>query len=292
MKSNSDKIVKNGFREMNNSSLTVCSIVRDCNSSLVKNIPIIEKIRSYFSSSRVIIFENDSVDGTKNTLEKWRNDHTNVIIKSSYYDRITIPNENTSGINKYFSSYRISKMVEFRNNYLNILNDYNNKTDYVIVVDLDVSKIDIHGIAHSFGLANEWDVVCANGYSFSPLLKKRYHDTYALIELGKENEIQTEESIYQNLYIWSFLKSGMPLIPVYSAFGGLAIYHYNVIKNKKYRLIMNNDKKVEVKCEHVSLCHDIRKSGYTRIFINPNMTLCNHTLTLNVIMNYLKRRFK
>ncbi len=284
--------IKNGFELMNKSSLTICAIVRDCNRALKRNIPIIERIRGEFNTSNVIIFENDSVDGTKLTLEKWKKDYQNVNIVSKDNNETTISSECTKGVNKYYSKYRISKMVEFRNAYLNVLNESNFNTDFVMIIDLDVSKLKINGIAHSFGLSNEWDVVCANGYSYSPLLKKRYYDTYALIELGKDKEIQTEKSIYQNLAKWSFLKPGLPLIPVYSAFGGLSIYHSDVLKNKKYRLMMNNDKKVEVKCEHFALCHDIRQSGFTRIVINPNMTLCNHPLSLSMILKYLKRKMK
>lgn len=293
MKDYQKETIVNGFELMNKSSLTICAIVRDCNRALKRNIPIVEQLRSKFKASNVIIFENDSIDGTKQTLEKWKKDHQNVTIISKDTNQITISSEYaTNGVNKYYSDYRISKMVEFRNYYLRVLNESMPKTEFVMVIDLDVSKLNINGIAHSFGLSDEWDVICANGFSFSPNLKKRYHDTYALTELGKENEIQTEKSIYQNHNTWSFLKPGLPLMPVYSAFGGLAIYHYDALKDKKYSVMMNNDKKVEVKCEHFALCQDIRRSGFTRIVINPNMTLCNHTLTLGVLISYLRRKMK
>jgi len=256
------------------------------------NIPIIEKLRSSFIESHVIVFENDSIDGTKQTLEQWRKNYENVNILTNDYNQVTIPTEYSNGINKYYSYHRISRLAEFRNNYLNAMNNLKIISDFVIVLDLDISNLNLNGIAHSFGLADEWDVVCANGYSYSPALRKRYHDTYALIELGKENADQTEASIYQNHTIWSFLKPGLPLIPVYSAFGGLAIYHYNVLKDKKYLILKNRDKRVEVRCEHFSLCQDIRNSGFTRIYINPNMTLCNHVLTWKVIINFIMRRLK
>ncbi len=292
MRITNNKITLKGYEKMNHSSLTICSIVRDCDVKLRKNIPVIEKIRSYFKSSAVIVFENDSIDGTKQTLEKWSNDFKNVNIISADYNESTIPNQLFIEANKYYSYHRISKLAEFRNQYLKILNESSFCTEFVMVIDLDVSKLNINGIAHSFGLADDWDVVCANGYSYSPSLKKRYHDTYALVELGKENEIQTESSIYENLESWSFLKSGMPLIPVYSAFGGLSIYHYHAIKNKKYSVIPNNDKRVEVKCEHFSICKEIREAGYSRVFIDPYMTLKNHSFTMNRILQYLINKFR
>jgi len=57
---------------MSHSSVAVCSIVRDCNKALKHNIHTIEQLRSYFRQSLVIVFENDSKDGTKETLLKWK----------------------------------------------------------------------------------------------------------------------------------------------------------------------------------------------------------------------------
>ena len=282
--------IRDGYRIMNQSSIIICSIVRDCNKSLKKNIPVIEKIRSHFKSSNIIIFENDSIDGTLQTLEQWSRDCSSVNIQSINNNQPTIPEKCSNGVNKYYSYSRISKMSGFRNNYFKILNDSNIVSDFVLIIDLDIGKINIDGIAHSFGLSNHWDVVCANGYSYSPFLKKRYHDTYALVELGKEDEIQTEEIINENRAIWSFMKTGLPLIPVYSAYGGLSIYHYNVLKNKRYSVLKNNDKRVEVRCEHFSLCHEIRNSGFSRIYINPNMILKYQNISWSLIKKYLKDR--
>jgi len=284
------RIIKQGLAKMRQSDVTICSIVRDCNKNLVRNVRVIEKLRCLFKTSHVIVIENDSVDGTKDTLENWKNNYENIIINVDNYNTSTIPDEQLNGVNKYYSFYRISKLAEYRNKYLRLLNSnakYN--TDFVVVVDLDVAKLNINGVIHSFGLSDEWDVICSNGYSYTPILKKRYYDSYALVELGKENENQTETSIANNRSIWSFLKKGLPLIPVYSAYGGLAIYKHDVIKNKEYQVISNHDSRVEVKCEHFSICHQIRKSGFERIFINPNMPLKYQGITLKLIFTFLRR---
>ena len=51
-------------------NVAICSVVRDCDKSLLNNIPVIETIRSNFKSSVVIVFENDSKDRTKQILNK------------------------------------------------------------------------------------------------------------------------------------------------------------------------------------------------------------------------------
>ena len=45
---------------MKGSFVSICSIVRDCEFNLAKNIPRIEQLRLLFKDSEVIVFENDS----------------------------------------------------------------------------------------------------------------------------------------------------------------------------------------------------------------------------------------
>lgn len=181
-------------------------------------------------------------------------------------------------------------MATYRNKYLAELFDSKFSPDYVIIVDLDISGINIPGIIHSFSLRSEWDVVCANGISYSNSLKKLYHDSYALVELGKQAVPQTEVTIFANRRLWSFLKPGFPLIPIYSAYGGLSIYRYDAIKGKSYTVIKNDDPRIEVRCEHFSLCHAIRQAGYDRIYINPTMTLRYQDVSVrSILYEYIPR---
>jgi hypothetical protein len=283
-------IVVNGIKNSKSLKIAICSIVRDCDKNLKKNIPIINEITSYFKSSIVIIFENDSIDNTKQTLKEWSEKSSNVLIQCKDFGNKTIPVSTNNGVNKYFSVARINKMVEYRNNYLKKLEEINFNPDFVIVVDLDVNKIHTKGIFHSFGLIDQWDVVTANGYSMSPKFKRRYHDTYALVELGKENIPQTEESISVNAKKWNFLQNKQSLIPVFSAHGGLSIYRYEAMKKLRYRTIKNDDNQVEVRCEHFALCHDIREKGFGRIYINPLLELKYQSVDINLLKKYFRIR--
>lgn len=283
-------IIVNGIKKSKSLKIAICSIVRNCDKNLKKNIPIINEITSYFESSIVIIFENDSIDNTKNVLKEWSEKSSDVIIQCKDFGNKTIPDSTDNGVNKYFSVSRINKMVEYRNNYLQKLEEINFNPDFVIVVDLDVSNISIKGILHSFGLVDQWDIVTANGYSISPKLKRRYHDTYALVELGKENIPQTEESISFNAEKWSFLQNEQSLIPVFSAHGGLSIYRYEALKKLRYRIIKNDDNRVEVRCEHFALCHDIREKGFGRIYINPSLELKYQSVDINLLKKYFRIR--
>lgn len=263
-----------GRFRLSKSSIIICGIVRDCERGLKKNIPVIDKLCDLAEEYNVFIFENDSKDNTKFILEEWKKKRKNIQISINDFKTITIPSKSIY-VNRFFSQERIGKMAKYRNKYLEYIEDNKLIADFVIVVDLDVDYINLDGILDSFGKKQEWDAITANGYIYSPsaFFRKRYNDTYALIESGMENIPQTEDSINENRYKWAFLKSNMPAIRVFSAFGGLSIYKFEAIRNCRYSVIENGDNKVEVRCEHFSLCKQMSENGYDKVFINPQMKI-------------------
>jgi hypothetical protein len=181
-------------------------------------------------------------------------------------------------------------MAFYRNNYLDYIEKENLKGDYVIVVDMDVRRIYPEGIIRSVALNYEWDALAANGVSRAPsaFFRKRYYDSYALIECGQENIPQTEDSIKATQYKWAFLKPDMPLVRVASAFGGLAIYRREAISNCRYGVSLNKDEKVECRTEHFYFHQQMKSNGYDKIYINPAMRVTYQTQVINTIRRLLK----
>ena len=255
-------------------SIIICGIVRDCARGIRRNRPVIDKLCSMVKDAKVVLFENDSKDETKALLAQWTNECKNVYAQCEDFNTITIPTAKESkGVNPSFSAKRINKMAYYRNQYLHFIKERKWSADFVIVIDMDLMRIDINGILNSLSIADVWDMVAANGVIYSPsaLFRRRYNDTYALVEIGEENVPQTEESIKEKQYKWASLKKGSQLVPVYSAFGGLAIYRFDGIKDCTYEVLKNNDPRVEVRCEHFAICKQMHERGYNRMFINPAM---------------------
>ena len=169
-------------------------------------------------------------------------------------------------------------MADLRNQYLEHLVGLNESFDYVLVMDFDVDRISLQGVLNSFSRIKEWEVVTAYGYSTGPNLKERYHDSYALVPLGQENLVQTETSIKVLQPAWRLDKNDTQLRSVYAAYGGLSIYKYPLLKQLRYQVLENEDSKVEVRCEHFSICHQLQQSGITMIMVNPQMHLRYQTL--------------
>jgi glycosyltransferase involved in cell wall biosynthesis len=285
------EILNRGRKKISESTIIVCAIVRDCGKNLQKNIYTINKICDIAKQYHVVVFENDSIDNTKQVLLKWAENRENIHVSLNDFNSKTIPSK-TATVNRFFSKARIEKMAKYRNYYMDYMETNKIEADYVIVVDLDVSKIYPDGILSSFGTEQDWDCITANGYIYSPsvMFKKRYYDAYALIECGMEDMPQTEKKIREVQYQWTFLKRGQPLIRVASAFGGLAIYKKEAISGCRYGVLDNTGEKVECRTEHVHLYRQMKENGYDRIYVNPAMYIRYQTQAVNTIRQIFKRK--
>ncbi len=279
---------------LKDSTIIICSIVRDAERSLKVNLPKIDNLCNCFKDYKIVIYENDSKDRTKSILRKWaENDVSRKHVLLNNTDKTkSIPNRKEVTCNPFFSSARIKKMARLRNYYMEYIETKGWSADYLMVVDLDVARLYVKPIIEALSEERAWDVLTAYGYSLSPKLKKRYHDGYALTKSGEENIIQTEDMIYSNSEELGKLSSDKEWLKVYSAFGGLAIYKFNEIKDLRYLVLPNNDKRVEVRCEHFSICKQLHEKGFHNIYVVPSMILKYQSITPRLIFNTIKRKLE
>ena len=273
-------------------TIIICGIVRNAERGLKRNIPEIKRLCQMSKGYKVFVYENDSTDMTKKLLKEWHDsDPANVFVSlNDTSAQPTIPSvSDVPSINPFYSQKRIDKMAKLRNAYMQFVDDMGWSADYFVVVDLDVARISADNIMSSF-VREDWDAVTAFGYSTSPKLKRRYHDTYALTELGDEENPQTEEKIIKNSKKYANLNNDNHWVRVFSAFGGLAIYRFNSIKGLRYEVLKNNDPRVQVKCEHYSIYYQMKRRGFDRVYINPSMSLKYQELSLKIMYNSLKRK--
>lgn len=276
------------------SSIIICSIVRDAEVGLRRNIPVINELCKYFKAYHIYVYENDSNDATKKLLKDWSEmDPMNIHVSINQTDSSkTIPSQKNAGtVNPFYSHKRIEKMANIRNHYMQYIDDAGWKADYLMIVDLDVAQLFLSPILSSFDTKIEWDAVCANGYSVSPRFKRRYHDSYALIEQGDKLP-QTEKKIKLLSEKYGSLKKTDSWIPVSSGFGGLAIYRFEAINGLRYQCLPNDDKRVEVKCEHTSIYQQMHKRGFRKFYLNPGMYLKYQDVTFSLIWNTLVRKLR
>lgn len=274
-------------------SIVICGIVRNAEQGLINNIPVINQFCNLFEDWKIIIYENDSSDHTKDILNFWQTQKPSQIhVLSEDVDHSpTIPS-NKDNVNPFFSFQRICKMAKLRNKYLDYVDMRNWNPHYLMVIDLDVSQLYLSGLISPFNRKEDWDLITAYGYSMSPHIRRRYHDTYALTEENCSDIPQTEEMIHSLAEKFAhYCQHTSKLIRVDSAFGGAAVYKYNAIKGLRYKVQLNNDFRVEVHCEHFSLNRQMAERGHNKIFIDPLMRLKYQTLTLDLIKTKIYRLF-
>ena len=279
-----------GKERVKTKKIIFCGCIRNSASELRTNIPAIEEICSFFDDYRIVVVENNSTDKSKEVLEQWGRSNSKVIpllydFDETKYDEHKTPKE----YDPAFAYKRIIKLVDYRNIYMDYISTkLCFESDYITIIDYDLSDINIDGFFTSFGTDFEWDAVTANGYSYSPLLKRRYHDTYPLFEAGMPF-VDSLEKIKKYRWVFEPLRKGMPFIRVASAYNGIAIFKESVRKNLRYHLIFNNNGGVEVLNDHVSIFKQMIEQGHDKIYINPNMELYYQKISWQLIKRVLKR---
>lgn len=274
------QITEAGIREMSHHSAIICGIIRDNNKHFRTMKTMLEDLASHFRRARFLIVENDSADGTAETLDSWAAENPAVLIIHKTYGNKKRPS--------------IDFLAQIRNIYLDYIETAELSTEYDIlaVADLDwIIPYHLHGIYSSFADIGSWDVVCSNGVVDAT--SKLHYDLFALdASFFPNNKIAEEEeeeeeggrvlshhskkrkhktSEFRN-YISSLWNRRLVIKPnplkrellaVRSCFGGLQFIKTKFLSGCRY------SSNSEYRCEHRDFNECLQKNG-ARIVINPN----------------------
>jgi hypothetical protein len=242
---------KRGRDKMSTTSAVICGLARDVAHILPATIARIEKLGEMFDSYQVVIYENDSVDATRDILDKWQMVRDNV--ECLYENRDDPANMQVRDLD------RASRMSYYRNAMRKYVITNHGFHPYCIVVDTDLpGGWSFEGVANTFGQSN-WDMVGSNGLlndhpAVAQLGHPLYFDVWAL-RLNDYTPIPGHEG---NIMHWDY---GDPMVPVKSCFGGLGIYNMEAMRRCSYS---------GVDCEHVPFHRQMAQQGLGRIFLNPS----------------------
>ncbi len=255
---------------MINKTVLITALARDCNYSLIRNIPLVEKLRESFAKSYVLVVENDSVDGTKETLINWQKQSAGVKLVMNDFNTLTIPEISSDYPDPGSSMYRISKMVKYRNVYIDYANNFEEEIDYLIVIDIDIISFSVSGVINAIIKApSDWGGLFANGCQYWRLGKldlfRRQYDLFAF----KENITDVLNSKYRFAHKRSIdaCISKNAYYECISAFGGVGIYKWNVVRGQKYVAIQNPDNPKEALAEHIPFNESIISKGYKNYIV-------------------------
>ncbi|GHV70007.1 hypothetical protein AGMMS49928_15630 [Spirochaetia bacterium] len=262
----------------------ICMLARDCADQLEKNIDGVERLQHYFNVCSIIVVENDSIDGTKEMLENWRVRNGNLKIINS--DGL-FKNSERSG-----SSFdRINRMSYFRNLYLNEIKEIKSNPDFLIVIDIDIFEFDPETIISAVNNApDDWGALFANGIvknSFLFFKMDLYYDIFALDTTGTDINRTFYDGCVKNIHIEKEIRKRQ-FYRVFSAFGGIGIYKYNLIKDMEYSAIPNN-KSTLLQCnaEHVSINYSLCNNGYKLYIVRDMPVIYFYGKSIRSFIKYL-----
>lgn len=229
----------------------IASLLRDSEPSFQVAIKNIKSFSEMFKSVEVFILENDSKDDTRKLWKEYSNkcpENVKVFVESPKKGKYP------KTINHNITDIRIKKMVNLRNNLLEIIKQKSKKVNYdkyIFVTDLDIKGIlpreGIYDTFYHFKYGNKkYDAIGCNGITWNCF----YFDAYAFSKDKYNNYPQVSVPIYKGLY------------PVKSSFSGGVFYKYDKMVNLKYKF--KKDGK-NIICEHVSLNKQLNMA------INTNM---------------------
>jgi hypothetical protein len=241
-------------------------------------------IKELFKTTKIFIYENDSIDNTSNILKEWED---NNIIK-------LISEKNVPGP-------RTQRLAHGRNILYKEAMKY--KFDYLIVIDLDyiISDLTKESIMSCFNFKEEWAMMGGNQIGTGE--RGAYYDIWALRTYDDWMNIDYHQCMRDGNTEYycgaSRLRNISPEsepIKVKSCFGGIGIYKRKYLDNCTYGSGLNSDN-YEI-CEHTTFNECILKNGGS-IYINPKLITFynkeleyfydknNNNLTLKILINIL-----
>jgi hypothetical protein len=229
-----------------------------------------EHIGTFFKDYRVVIFENDSTDGTRELLYQWTLTNPKVHLVPCPEDPQCKLKSKPAVHAGTFSSSRMEKMTDYRNRSLDYVRRHFQHFDCLCVLDLDIKgPISMDGLANSFGYWNSWDTISAFGMNGIALSMGRpvYYDLIAY----KDHQLDINErksDVIPLVMKTNSYQVGTPPVRVASGFAGLALYKMSIInagvnyspKDGQYTT-----------CEHITFNKNVSDAGFKNIYMNPSM---------------------
>jgi glycosyltransferase involved in cell wall biosynthesis len=242
---------RRGYATMADRRVVITGLARDLGEVLPVTIQRIENLGRRFADYRVVVYENDSRDDTRDELIRWAKSNRRVeLITERRADPV---NPTTRCLD------RAARMAAYRTRCQEVVLATWAGFDATIIIDFDIlGGFSSDGIASSFGQPG-WDFVGSNGLICRRhglrMNALRQYDTWALRFDAALTPLSTSAAggrVYER---------GEPLVPVTSCFGGLGIYTMEAFRAGRYG---TDD------LEHATFHRSLQAAGFGRLFLNPS----------------------
>jgi glycosyltransferase involved in cell wall biosynthesis len=240
------------------------NIANSIEHSLSKLVNFAQNTKDY----KIIIFENDSSDNTREILENIKKDNPNIITLYETHNR--------PQFGQVQDTERTMALAEYRNTLREYINTHLLDYDYVIVSDMDFIDFSDLGCYNSFGwLARHTDTIDAvagNSFEYKNVTLANQkslwnYDSWAF-RYTWWNQLPVFDSMTYSGMLWFgffIMPVGSTIIPVNSAFGGMTIY-------KTHQFVQGTYDGYD--CEHVCFHYSLKqKIPSFQLVLNPSQTM-------------------
>ena len=232
-------------------NVIICGVVKNAAANLNNNIKLAMQLGSKCDKYKIVIYENNSTDTTKQILQTYKSNNNFEII-SEDIEADTIKRDSKiwayTAVTGSDHPCRIEQIANARNRLIEeIKRDTYLEYDYVVMIDFDAKFFLYDGIVNSLFLVkeNRKRVIYANSID--------YYDYYALRSPHSEFNLFGPEVMGE--FFWRKMNynrlqinpNSSDLVPVYSAFNGIGVYDKTVFKSYKYDALITPDIKTQYK---------------------------------------------
>ena len=278
-----------------NSTLVVGILARDCVKNLRKKMCKIEDLGSMFKDYHVVIYENDSTDGTAEEVKEWgrRNNHVLAISETS---APTAPLPPLDCPHPEKGVRRIERMARLRNRVMDEM-EKRFDPDIFCFVDIDVEDFNPSDIVKAIENApDDWGGLFGSGLVYwdgvdgDVFVSPFQYDSFAFVAQGDDylkrgDYVVTPEFHPQVAYQMTLGLKKIDYLPCESAFNGIGVYRYNVIKGERYSILQNKALK-DINCslcEHIGFNRKVRDKGYGIYMARDMQVLYHHEKIANIV---------
>lgn len=253
---------------LSSKKIVIVGLARNIENTIGYSLERLSKLGESAKEYKIIIFENDSEDNTKQIIENIKKENKNIISLHAQYNR--------PQFGQVQDVERTMALAEYRN----ILKEYVNDTfadyDFVIVSDMDFVDFSDAGCYNSFGWfahhENVVDAIAGNSFEYKNVTrtdKKSLwnYDSWAF-RYTWWNQLPGLQSLTFSSMFWFglfMMPVGSPTIAVNSAFGGMAIYKTNKFVQGLYD---------GFDCEHVCFHYSLKQNIPSfQMVVNPSQIM-------------------
>jgi hypothetical protein len=250
--------VISGLHKASETRCIIAALSRDNEKRIAKSLDNMVKIGSSFKDYRIVIYENDSSDRTRDIIEEAASKNSKIDLIECDVPRCKFGSSKAYA-DGLASKSRMEKMAVLRNRYLEHVYEKYSDWDYVFICDLDMEGVFFrNGFFHALNETSKYSSVTANGIvSWAGIGIQSPYDGMAY----SRHPGFEKRNVVSKFLLQYFDTMGMKeCLDVESAFNGGAIYVLKDLIGLKYT--------ADYGCEHNSVNYALRANG-KKICIDP-----------------------